>query len=149
VGWGTAVAQQLWSFIGNHHEALQSGNQAVYQNAYGARASSFAWWPQWQVLLQRAALLGMRPRIDLDGGAVFRSGDVYVVTFREAVATQRGQVILGTKKLFLRDCGDHFEILTESYLLLKHKVDGETDIYPGIAALQELTNRGEHADQKK
>lgn len=148
-GWGTAVARQLWTFIGNHYGALQSGSQTVYEDAYGARASSFTWWPQWQALLQRAALQGLRPKINLDKGAVFRVGDVYVVTFREAVATQRGQAILGTKKLFVQDCGDHFEILTESYLLLKRKVDGETDIYPGIAALQELTGRGAHVDLKK
>jgi murein L,D-transpeptidase YafK len=142
VGSRTEIAFSVAAFLKDHYEALAKGNRSAYQSGYAFNhGPSLSWWPKWLGCLNSAWDLDIDIRLLSENRAIYKADDLYVVTFDEIIATDTGLSVLGRKKLFIRDCGDTFEILEDNYLILDKRKDGQTDTYPGIDILRQMTER--------
>ncbi len=119
-------------------DAISSGTYHDYVGFYDAGyVPDIAWWSDWHKVRRRLIPAGKDASVDttVRNLSVFKHNNEYVMLFDLHVGQADRDALAGTKKLFLKEDGDRFVIVGESYQKVP---DGADDTHPVLLASRRL-----------
>ncbi|MBW1697230.1 MAG: L,D-transpeptidase family protein [Deltaproteobacteria bacterium] len=108
----------IYEFLSQWNDALQEGTYHQYLRFYDPDyLPDILWWPEWNRFKKATASSKKTGFIlSIDGISIIRHGDTYVALFEQKIASRERDVLIGFRKLFIKEQGDSLHIVADEFL---------------------------------
>lgn len=128
----TAVTNLIDSWIQAQEEGSYHDYLAHYDNSY---LPDISWWKEWQVVRKKIETIKHK-KIDLtvDKLGIYQQTAIVVALFDVTLKNSNENVLVGTRKLFLKKSGSGYRIIGDGFQKVASNYD-TSDSFPMLAAV--------------
>jgi murein L,D-transpeptidase YafK len=150
VGSVANARKSIIRFISRWKQSLERGTYHEYLMYYDADyLPIISWWPDWK-RVKKAQRISSEPiSVDLKKIMILRHKGVYVALFDQVVRFSDKEEYAGTRKLFLKDEGNTYKIIGDTYQVLPKRKKSIKPGNPLVAAARGLKNTPKVAVNKR
>lgn len=129
----------FFKFLSQSRDALEKGTYHEYLAYFDPEyVPDISWWSDWNKLRKKLSVFDVPFSVEMGKTSILKHKDVYVALFDLYVMAKDKRLFAGTKKLFMRDTGNHLKIIGEEYQHLSDNNKNHIQQNPIITAGRNL-----------
>ena len=112
----TSTKSAVMQFLLSWNNALQTGTYHQYLSYYHSDyLPKIGWWPTWNRVKKATGTTYHPAQIELEKIAIYRYNGIFVALFDQALKSEAGRHVIGTRKLFFKKDGNRMRIIGDEY----------------------------------